>query len=594
MGSPLAIDDRFVAQCAVAIGSTYDTCGTITRSDINYLTVDMLEDMFKPGGKFADMRAWFMHSLEMRACGTRRNSFYDWIMANADREMWKAAVGSGIQGVKTHSLMHPFVLGSQKSVVNKQYFKITCGAPQSGYTTNATLACSNGTSMSGNLSAGELALGAADDRVFRIESRYGVPLDTGDFRARDVIHHFTGQSGLAKHGAWKVLASHPTADNTSIDVLVTSENAGSSELYDLTPTNGVIIKGINNVHDYESWCHNKSNIDPRKQVPFWFQTYRMTRCVDELYREVYETLMTTNDAWKQFGDIPLTERNMQDEADEQDRFVNAFLFQKPLPNQTLTGWTSLEDIVTVTGSNINPGGLSGKVMAKRANWIGVKEQLRLCGRVIDLANQPLNLHEFFRLNNAIYRARDGDGKRVIAIDWHTSEFYRAQFQTGMMAYYKDMYGDLLRFTQTINQKNDKLGIVWDSYRVKYPASVEINIVSHHFFDDWKDQFVDQGLDSVGNLLLSLDIGKPGPQGGTIYYAHLASNRKVYTTAQLEQLAKIDPTFRCTMEYISQEQTLQSETGMPIVSCPLHSSWLENLADAPPVITAEVAPYDDLV
>lgn len=590
MPAPIAIDERFATACQQVISTNYDTCGTVTRSTIEYLTVNQIDALFRPGGLFADLDSWFRHSIEMKTCGVPRNSFYDWIMANADRAKWREAVDPGVRGVGTHSLMQPFIFGIQESEVNRQYFKVTTGWANSAYTAVTT----------GPLSVAEKALGVDADRIVRVESRYGIPMEEGYFRDRDVFHLFNSESGLNKHGAWRVVASASADDLTYVDVLVKSENAGSTEPFVADPTTGVILLGINNVNDFEKWCHNRANVDNRKRVPFWFQTRRYARCVSESYREVYAELMRTNKAWEQFGDLPLAKRNKQDEIAEQDKFVNAFLFQKPIStNQTLTLWTSLDNILTATGENVDPGGLGGEVMAKRANFIGVREQLRVCSRVFDLANQPLNLLEFFRLLNGMYRARKDAGKgngAIMDIDFHTSDFYRGQFMTGMLEYYKDVYGDTMHLNMMIaGKEHEQLGIVWDSYRIKSPGNVRINIISHAFFEDYKDQFIDQGINSAGNLLLGLDIGKPGgASGGSIYYAHLKSNRKTYTTARLEELAKVDPTFRCVMEYRSLEQTLQSETGMPIVECPLHSAWLENFNDAPPVHTGEVAPYDNLI
>src|SRR6185295_5657436 len=75
--------DRFLeTPCQVSISNNYDTCGTITRASIAHLTPTQLESLFKPGGLFADMDAWFRTSFEMQACGTRTNGMYEWLMSS--------------------------------------------------------------------------------------------------------------------------------------------------------------------------------------------------------------------------------------------------------------------------------------------------------------------------------------------------------------------------------------------------------------------------------------------------------------------------------------------------------------------------------
>jgi len=90
------------------------------------------------------------------------------------------------------------------------------------------------------------------------------------------------------------------------------------------------------------------------------------------------------------------------------------------------------------------------------------------------------------------------------------------------------------------------------------------------------------------MMLILDIGKPGPKGGTIYPGMIATNRKVRTLGEIEQLARIDPTFACTMENITEEITLISETCTAIVECPANSVWIMGVAAGPPTTVGYTA------
>lgn len=576
----LQISERFAAQCAPVIGVQNDTCGSITRASIAHLTPSQLNSIFTPGGLFADLDAWFLHQIEMKACGVKRNAFYDWIMANADREMFRAAV-SGIKAVKGPSLLHPFIFGRQMTVVNRDYWKVVNGIATGGYTIN-TPATAKGT-----MSAGPLTTVTGGTRVIRVDNRHNIPMDPNWFRQREVLHIFNrAGNGVVLHGAWRVVSAAVDTALTYVDVLLASENAGSITNFDAAPTTGVLLVGINNVNDFEKWCQNLPNIDPRKRVPFWWQTSRQARCVDSEYKVVYKRLFDANPAFREFGDLPLAERNAQDEMEAQHRFVVAFLFQKAISaNQTLANWESLEAINTIAGSVLDTG-MSGKLIARRANFIGVKEQLRLCDRVIDVQNNKLNLMEFLDLNYDIMRARKTGNRRVTDIDWFTNSTFRAHFQTAMMTYYKEQYLDQLRITVEVG-KLTELGMVYDSYLVKRPGGIRINIISDEFFDDLYSEFDAAGIGSAANLLLALDIGKPPV--GSIYWAQIASNRKAYTTAQIDQLAKFDQTYRCVMDALTIDQTLTSEAGTVVVECPLFSAWIEGFQMAVPVTTGQTGP-----
>lgn len=575
------ITERFAEQCDVISNTSFDTCGTITRSSIDYLSPADLAALFAPGGLFADLDSWFITAVELKACGTRTYGLYDWIMGNADRPTGQARANlfNMERGKTGPSILKPFILAAQDSVINTDFWAISNGWANSAYTADVT----------GPLNAGDKALGAAGDRVVRVISRYGIDLDERWFTERSVVHIFTRTSGVAQDGQWKILAAAQATDQTYVDVLLTSQNAGSDAPYKTDPgaggTKGVLLVGRNNVNDYEKWCQNLPNYDGRKRVPFWFQTSRRTRCVDEQYLEYFKRLMTpgVNSAFKAFGDLDMAKRNAQDELEDQKRFVNDFFFNKPISvSQTLTAWESLDDITTPTGLTIDPGN-GGKVVAKRANFIGVVEQLRRCDRVLDLQGNPLNFYEWLDENYRIMRARRSQGKPVTDIDWYTDSVMRANLQSAYVAYLKNEYGSTnVQFPIKIGETND-LGFVWDSFYVKHPAGVRLNIISHEFFDDWRAANDAEGQIQRGILLLALELGKDG-----IYWEQLGSNRKVHTVGEIEALARLDKDFACVMESFTQEITLISDTGTVIVSCPANNLWIEGIGDSVPITTGRTA------
>jgi hypothetical protein len=564
--------------CSVVIGNNYDTHGTITRASVAQLTPSQLEALFKPSGLFADMDQWLRTQFEMKACGTKVNGMYEWLMSS-QRNM-----GSLLSTEKVDrgpGLLRPFVLGRQDSVVNSEYWVVVGGAANSGYTGNDG-SSPVGTATTGPLTTADKAEGAASDRVVRIVTRYGFDLDPKFFAPRDRIHLFNLSNGQTAHGQWKVLASAVSDDLSYIDVLVTSENAGSTTPYDSTPTTGIVMPGTNNVNDFESFCQNRPTLDPRKRVPFWYKTDRWGRRVDSEYKAVFARLMESNEFFRQFGDLPLAERNRQDEELRQRRWINDFFWSKKISaNQTMANWQSLEQITTVTGSTVDPG-LGGKLVAFRANPVGVMEQLRACGRVKDLQNNPLNFDEFLDENYRIMRSRKSQGRMVDTLDWFTDSVYAAQMETAFINYLKREYGDIVRIQ--IDEGSNELGFSWRIFKPKYPVGLKIAIVTHEYFDDMVNAFGDESLPTVGRVLWCLDIGKPGAKGGTIYPGTIATNRKNRTLGELEQLARIDPTFACTMEHITEEISLISETWTAVCECPSNSCSVIGIAPAVPTTT----------
>src|SRR5574343_47157 len=167
--------DRFLeSPCTVAVSNNYDTHGTVTRASIAHLTPSQLTDLFKPSGVFAEMDDWFRTAFEMKACGTKRNGLYDWIMSS-QRNV--SSLLSYEKVDKGPSLLKPFILGRQDSVINKDFWAVTTGWANNAYTAEVT----------GPLTAAQKALGAAGDRIVRVVTRYGIDMDAKWFVDKDRV-----------------------------------------------------------------------------------------------------------------------------------------------------------------------------------------------------------------------------------------------------------------------------------------------------------------------------------------------------------------------------------------------------------------------
>lgn len=567
----------FGSQCETVISNNYDTVGTVTRATLARLKPSDVKALFTDGTKWNEMASMLRTQFEMQACGVKRNGMYDWLMSSQ-----RPGMGKLIQAVKRDkgpSLIQPFILGRQNSIVNPDYFVLTSGCPKSGYTTHAsTVASTPGTSMTGPLDVSSGYSGS--DRIVRVIAGYGLPLDSKLFNPGTVVYILNRSTGgTAQHGAWKVVSATVAADSSFIDVGLVTLNAFDTSLADTTPYTGMLIAGLNNVHDVEKWCYNPVNQNNIKYVPFWYQTTRRVRSVDSEYRAVFKKLMEDNDWFAAFQDLPLAERNRQDEAEYQRRVVHTMFFGRPISQyQVLEGssnWTSLDAIQTFGSGTVDPG-TGGITVAYRANLVGFYEQFKACSRVFDYQNGALNIATF--LESKIFdivRARESQGRDATSIDIYTDSTSADEFLVAFIAYAKDKLSDIVRINVE-EGKNDELGFSWRSFRCFKPQGVVVNIIVHRFFDDLLntlDTLSTGSQASRGRVLAVLDLGK----GGSMYPAVLASNRKNYRSGEIEELAKVDTSYACVMENPTIDRSLTSETLTAIVEAPLNSGWYENFS-----------------
>lgn len=561
MAAPV-IADRFTEACSVVFANHNDTCGGADRESIAYLTPTQLQDIFAPGGLWAEMDAWFRTAFEMHSCGTQTYALYDWIMGNV------RGGGKLLQTIKqgsSISLLQPFIYGKQESVINRDYWNITLGWLQSGYTAGST----------GPLTAGDLAEGEATDRVVRVTSSNGLQLTNQYFNPGMRQFIVTTTDGTAGIGQWEVLARAAAANGTYVDVLLRDLNAGATQSnYEAAPTTGRLVQSNNNINDFEKWCHNEPNWDGKKMVPQWIKTFRRTRCIDSEYKLFYKRLMEsgTNEAFKAFGDMDVSKRNAQDDLEHKKRFVNNFLFSVPADaNQNIDDWQELERIETPSGFSIDPG-TGGRLIALRAETDGVLNQLRKCNRVRDLQGGTLNLYEFWNEIYKMVRSRRSHGGNGKEIDFYTDSTTAANFHRGMLAYWKKESMEMLSLNLDFDKTN-AMGMTYSSYRAVFPTGVKVNIIQDDAFDDWVN---------AGNpaILTALDIGSKG----SIYWLQTGSNRKEYTTGEVDKLAPLDRDWACVMASITEHRTLISDSGAVVVECPADSWWIWNFSNATPIVT----------
>lgn len=557
----LLLQTNAFSKCAPNISTNIKQCGTVTLCNAKSMLSTELASSYTRSGEYLVMEALLQTDFEIKMCDTVQNTLYDFLMANkvSISAKWKGGaqrVNSGLINIA------PFVLARQYSAINNAYWAV-----------------------SGGTSSGE-------NWQVDVASTTNIPPDVRSFAVDERVY-ITGETGggTKTMTSWKVVSA--TLINNAVRLVLSPQNSGSylasSRL--ASPVTGILTRGTANKNDYEKYCAEPPAYLNWKNVPFWVETQRTSMCKSSLYDKFRKLLMEGNPLYREYGDLDEIERNRQLGADWQRRMVETMFWGKPISaNQTLTLYSSLEDIETFDGGSLGVDG--AKCVGKRANMVGIYEQLAQCGRVMDLQGAQLNLISLFNELYNIARTRQGAGKQQsTVIDIFTDNITAEAINQAMISYYLAKSQNTLRVTVpaggnpgvNFNRDQDlqkaEFGFNYRSYNLFYPANVRINIISHYFFDDYLTANSSvSGQSNAGRLLLVLDFSG-------IYPGIASSNRVVQKTGDLKTLASISPDFGCVLQVPTQEQTLTSVTGTMIVECPAGNLWLENFSSAVPAVTS---------
>lgn len=551
------VSDNIFSKCLPSFSVDFQPCGSLTLCNLLPANASTLESYFYDtnSSKFKVFGALIMAEFEMSACGVEQNGLFDLIMAlrqdYSKRVNWTSMEG-GLYEIK------PFVMGRRKTILNNEYWTV-----------------SNGTTNGENWQVD-------------VVSQTGVPADDRWFNPQEQVFIF-GRSagGTTTETAWKIV-SRTTLSSIAVRLVLASLNSASlmpsSKIGN--PTTGYLIRGVGNISDYESWCYEGPGLNLNQNAPFWVGTTRFVTCEDELFNKWRSALVRENAYFREFKDVDSVERNRQLGNDFKRRFVNSFFYSKPLSNQTLAGYQSLETITAASTGNLSIPG-EGKCIGYRAQPIGVIEQLWECQRGADLQGQPLNLPEFF--NNILYdiyrvRNRSGDGRYVI--ESITDSYFAAQIQLAMVNYFNYISGGKIQYTMPVNPdaQNSKLGFWYRKYQLIYP-NVEWRVLSHPFFDDQVEAARQAGIEATGRVLWTLDWSD-------IELGVLESNRRVQTIGDIEKLGAIDSGLACVMKFPKNTYNMMSTTHTYVVRCPRKHFVLRNIAGTLPEHEAPVAPTTD--
>lgn len=569
------ISDNIFGKCSVAASTDIDRCGAVTLCNISPTTDDELASIYKDGSsRWRIIGALLEADFTGKACQAQQFGMHDWIMANK-RELGSKSIPFNQINSGLAEIM-PFIKMQRKHPINNEYWTVSSGD-----------------------GAGGTVDGVAYDYTAVVESQTGIPADIRWFPTRlRVFINGKSAGGTATRTAWQIVTATEIGSN-QIRLYLTGQNSASnldaSKLSD--PIIGVLTRGTPNVNDYENYCAQIPGLNMNQITAYFYESIRWTMCDDELYQKYVKAIRENNPLFKQFGDVEAVELNRQIMEDFQRRHANSFFFNKALPNQTLTNYDNLEQILVQsddTEGNYLYLPFEGRCVGRRANAVGIYEQHAECGMVRDLQGQLLNLPELFRGLYKIMRVRKAngiaqsknEGRPVIEI--FTDSFFAVQFAQGILRYFKDKSEGLLRLNQDISSKVNAgpMGFFYQKFVLDYP-NVELRVVWHEFFDDFVDSMkkASSDLESTGRFLWVFDWTSN-------YQAILGSNSVTNRSGDVGRLAEVSNNFMCTMKVPRKSQKMYSLAYANVAECPQSSLLLENFSSDVPEHAAVVGEETD--
>ena len=556
------LDAGAFAKCAPSLRTNIRQCGTVTQMNAAPMTLDDYENVFMKSGDFRVMEALFHADFEIKMCEAVQNGLYDFLMAqkvNMSKSLNKTTINAGLVEIA------PFVKARQYSPINNEYWAVSGGTASSAHT--------------------DTLWGASEWKV-TVASTTNIPADANYFPVgQRVFMQSKTAAGSATRTAWVVIAVVDTNAPTSVDLYLRGQNAGSNLLPYLgdklgAPTTGLLQIGTPNVTEYEKFCSEDPTLLNWKNVPFWIEGSRWSSCKSSLYDKWKALMLLDNPAFQEFYNLDEIERNKQLGASWQRRFVTQFFWGKPLPGQNLSDYaTMLPEITAFESATLGIGVDGGAVVGRRANAVGVYEQLAECNRVHDCQGAQLNIPALLVETYNMMRVREGNGTKTPRVfDWFTDSVTAELINQAWILYFKAKSGNQLMYTSPADgpPKKAEFGFNYRSYAPFWPAGVVINVITHYAFDDWRSAAESAiGVnDNTSRVLWILDF--PG-----IYPGIIASKRTVHETGNLKTMAAVSSEFACVQTVPTKEQTLTGVVSTVVVECPKGCLIVENFSGAVP-------------
>lgn len=438
-----------------------DSCGcTMTRATIEAWTSADIENL---GFKEVGLDKIIAQTKELRMTGVKQRPLMDLLISRMK------AGKQNILGTDQHnrSVISPFTLVPQRSIVNSNYFVISAGVADPGAGIGGVHAGSWNITVASD--TGLFATTLSDVEKYFLIGKYVTILT---------------QDPVTKVGRtlqFKVTASVDAGANATVTIEPPYSAAGWAALTAAQqlvyhPGSGVVVNMANSVSNFESWCYQYPAENTVKLRDFWWQTMRRTWCYNDEYVKALNA-PETGTWFKKFRTLALADqRKRQGEQEDRDFFNTVFYGDRINEHQTDTDYKNLPQVQ-------DPAVEGTCILEYKANTLGIRTQLAGCGKVIDMNNAPLDIDLIKELLYALRRHRGLDG--IADIDIMGDRFTYVLFQTAFIEYVKDRYGiDTTRFYTPGQKLVFKDQVMWNYDTFEFPEDgVRINFFHDDYFDD---------------------------------------------------------------------------------------------------------------
>lgn len=478
-----------------------------------------------------------------------------------------------IQKISGQSIIQPFIMRTQQSFINDNYFKIESGTPTPGRGTGSIPA------SAWNIL---VTLGGAwinDGGISKLENSFVV--------GSTVIVH-TWDSVSAKTALtlqFTILASvNADAGGTFKATVTIVPNLTAAEWTALTlpqralysPAFGMLQTAANNVDDREAYCNQQRADLNRRIILNWTQTSRNTICSQQSYEEVLDAILAgrVNDYLKGFKYLDLAAQEKQKLARAEREWMNSVMYGQIINgNQTEALWRSLPTVTDPLDSTC--------VLGYHANALGFFTLLNNCNRVIDLGGAALSLD--YIINTVLYplrRNREAEGDSIQVIDSMTNRYMSAVIFETMSKYYTARYGvEVTRYAK-IGEKISHEGFLFFNYNVyDIPdAGVQWAVFVDDYFNDFVDAFnqrvIGWDFKTRANSIWFIDWSD-------VSIGVMKTNSVV---RKYPDMGGIPEAYKCVMQPNVSTYRMTSKTYTPLLDRPNRHLIIHNMTFACPTVT----------
>lgn len=474
--------------------------------------------------------------------------------------------------VGRQSLVAPFIMRPQRTVINDNYFTVTDGVAGS----SSEIAAHSGAWL---ITVGQHTTGSWHTKIPNME-RYFLP------GSNIFIENWDNPSNKnLQRVSFKVVSS-VNADNggRSLAAVLVVPNLTSAQYTALSsgdklaynPTFGLLQIGASNVADYEDYCYNPPVNNDMGQIVNWFGTYRSSRCMDDEYKRMIEAVFSgkVNEYQKLFQWTPIEDQNKQAAAFEQKRRINNFLYgQRINASQTTSTYTSLPQITDPEDSNC--------VLGYKAEPLGIYTILGDNNRIVDMQGSALNFDSVMETLYDLKRNRGADGTTVDTIDALTDRYTFADTHAMMSKYYKSRYGVNYEKHFQVGQKLVFDNEVLFNYNVYDIPDHGVQLAVFH------DQSYDDRIAATPNTAATAgDNFKARSRRFDMFdWSDIATGvLETNTVTRKHPNPDVMESYKCRMAANVKEYKLMSETVTNFLDRPSRHASYQNFSDGCPSLT----------